>query len=94
MEVLNMKKIKNIKVLVSKRDLIQEDPIIPTDDAIYQKVLRNRELNKTIEQLEAEVRELALKREKIGCDKPNLHDILKIVNNVNKATKAKYGDNK
>jgi hypothetical protein len=92
---------KKINVRIKRKDpvkecenVIDEDAVMVSDDEVYKKAKYLIAAEKEIERLEAEIARLKAIRKKYSCDKLSFDDMLKITNAVNKASKAKYVDDK
>ena len=92
---------KKINVRIKRKDtvkedenIIDEDAVVVSDDEVYKKAQYLIAAEKEIKRLEAEIVRLKAIRQKYSCDKLTLDKMLKITNAVNKASKAKYVDDK
>ena len=73
---------------------IMEDVIIPDDDVIYQKIKYIQKLNKAIESLKIQVKELMSQRDKLSCKKPSTEELFQYCDHLNDVSKGKFRDPK
>ena len=87
-------RIKRKDDIVYDENIIDEEAVTVSDDEVYKKAKYLLDVKNEIERLEAEVIKLKAIRSRYSCDKLTLDRMLKITNAVNKASKAKYNDEK